>query len=171
MNRTPSRSTGRSAYLLLEALAYLAVITVVLGVGYAALYRVIDNSVVLHRTADDVALALETGERWRADVRAAGHGLRTENTEAGQVLHLFGPAGTVDYRFGNGLLYRRAGTGPWVGLLRDVKASSMEEDRRPNVTAWRWELELQPRAKGRLKASRIRPLFTFLAVPVTGSNP
>jgi hypothetical protein len=41
----------------------------------------------------------------------------------------------------------------------------MTADKREHVTAWRWELELQTRATGSVKPGRIRPLFTFLAVP------
>lgn len=159
-------SPRRAGYLLLEVLAYLAVVAIVLAVGYAALYRSIDSSVVLHRTADDFALALNTGERWRADVRAARNGIRLEDTAEGQILHLLGAAG-VDYRCAAGAVYRRAGAGPWVRLLANVKDSTMQEDRRANALAWRWDLELQPRAKGKIKPGRMRPLFTFLAVPVT----
>ncbi len=165
MKTSLAHSFDPRAYMLLEVLAYLAVVAVVLGVGYAALYRAIDHSILLHRTADDLALALQTGERWRADIRAARQGLRLEQTEDGQVLHLDLGTGAVEYRLLNTALYRRAGTGPWVRLLANVKESSMRPDRRSNLTAWRWELELQPRAKGALKPGRTRPLFTFLAVP------
>jgi hypothetical protein len=46
----------------------------------------------------------------------------------------------------------------------------MAADQRQYVTAWRWELELQPRAKGSVKPGRVRPLFTFLAVPERPAN-
>ena len=38
----------------------------------------------------------------------------------------------------------------------------LPENTRANATAWRWELELQPRAK---KFGSVKPLFTFIAVP------
>jgi hypothetical protein len=41
----------------------------------------------------------------------------------------------------------------------------MQPDRREYITAWRWELELQTRATGSVKPGRVRPLFTFIAVP------
>ena len=46
----------------------------------------------------------------------------------------------------------------------------MTADPREYVTAWRWELELQPRATGSVKPGRVRPLFTFLAVPERPSH-
>ena len=39
--------SGPGAYMLTEALVYIGVLFVLLGVGYAALYRCIENSVAL----------------------------------------------------------------------------------------------------------------------------
>src|ERR1041384_5004380 len=66
------RGSRVQGYLMVEALVYIGVVFVVLGVGYAALYRCIDNSAVMRRTANDITKAMHAGERWRADVRAAG---------------------------------------------------------------------------------------------------
>ena len=152
-------------YLLIEALVYIAVVMALLGVAYAALYRCIDRSFALRRNADDITSALHAGERWRADVRAATSGVRVENTDDGQLLRLDGPHGTVTYLFATNAVSRRVGEGPWTRVLPSVKSSSMTADKRENVAAWRWELEIQPRTVGAVKPSRIRPLFTFLAVP------
>jgi Tfp pilus assembly protein PilE len=152
-------------YLLIEALVYIGVVAALLGVAYAAAYRCIDRSIALRRNADDITSALHAGERWRADVRAAASQVRLENTEADQLLYLDGPGSTVVYRFTTNAVSRRVGSAPWVRLLPKVKSSTMIADRREYVTAWRWELELQPRATGSVKPGRIRPLFTFLAVP------
>jgi len=54
--------------------------------------------------------------------------------------------------------------------LGNVRASTMAADPRHDLVAWRWELELMPQSKASVKASRIRPLFTFLAVPAKGST-
>ena len=156
---------GQHAYLLIEVLVYIAVIVALLGAGYAAMYRCVDSSIALHRNADDITSALHAGERWRADVRAATSHVRLEPTAAGQLLHLEGASGAVAYRFSTNAVARRLGTGPWVRLLTNVKSSTMSPDPRQYVTAWRWELELQPRAKGSVKPGRVRPLFTFIAVP------
>ena len=157
--------TQQRGYLLIEALVYIGVVVALLGVAYAAMYRCIDRSIALRRNADDITSALHAGERWRADVRAASSQVRLEDTDAGQLLYLEGPGSAVVYSFATNVISRRSGTGPWVRLLPKVKSSTMTADRREFVTAWRWELELQTRATGSAKPSRIRPLFTFLAVP------
>jgi hypothetical protein len=153
--------------MLTECLVYIGLLFVVLGAGYLAMDRCIDNSLVLRRNADDIASALRAGERWRADVRTASAGARLENSEDSQTLVLSGARGDTSYRFSTNAVLRRVGQGPWVRLLGNVKSSTMQSDPRQRVTAWRWELELQPRAKASVKASRIRPLFTFLAVPAS----
>ena len=157
--------TCQRGYLMIEALVYIGVIVVVLGVAYSATYRCIDRSIALRRNADDITSALHAGERWRADVRAASSQVRLESTEAGQLLSLEGPSTAVVYSFATNAISRRFGTGPWVRLLPNVKSSTMTADKREHVTAWRWELELQTRATASVKPGRIRPLFTFLAVP------
>jgi len=157
--------TSQRGYLMIEALVYIGVIVVVLGVAYSATYRCIDRSIALRRNADDITSALHAGERWRADVRAASSQVRLESTDAGQLLYLEGPSSAVVYSFATNAVSRRVGTGPWVRLLPNVKSSTMTADKREHVTAWRWELELQTRATASVKPGRIRPLFTFLAVP------
>jgi hypothetical protein len=157
--------SGQRAYLLIEVLVYIAVIAALLGVGYAAMYRCVDSSIALYRNADDITSALHAGERWRADVRAATSEPRMENTDDGQLLSLEGARGTVVYRFTTNAVFRSVSAGPWAHVLEHVKSSTMAPDKREYVTAWRWELEIQPRAKGSAKPGRVRPLFTFLAVP------
>ncbi|MGD0258913.1 MAG: hypothetical protein ABSD29_03720 [Verrucomicrobiota bacterium] len=161
---------GQRAYLLIEALVYISAVFVLLGAGYAAMYHCIDSSVALRRNADDITSALHAGERWRADVRSATSQARLESTAAGQLFYLESASGTVAYRFATNTVTRRVGAGPWVRLLPNVKSSTMTSDPREYVTAWRWELELEPRAKGSVKPGRVRPLFTFIAVPERPSS-
>ncbi len=153
------------AYLMMEALVYIGLVFLLLGVGFAAMYRCQDNSVALRRNADDISSALYAGERWRADIRAASSKIATETVEGNQVLHLVGGPKEVFYAFWDGAVLRRVGTAQWVTLLDHVRASSMKAVPRSPITAWNWELELEPRGKGPVKPSRVRPLFTFLAVP------
>ena len=168
-SQVPGSQQGRRSksegYLLTEALVYIAVVFVLLGVGYEALYRCIDSSVALRRNADDITNALHAGERWRADVRSANHPIRFEQTPAEQILYLQGARGQIAYRFSTNAVSRRVGAGPWVRLLTNVKSSTIQTDPRQHLTAWRWELELATRQKGSVKPSRVRPLFTFIAVP------
>ena len=159
------RGCAQRAYLIIEALVYIAAIVGLLGAGYAAMYRCVDSSFALRRNADEITSALHAGEHWRADVRAATGAVRAENTDAGQLLYLEGGRGLIVYRFATNAVFRNVSAGPWSRVLESVKSSNMIADQRRFVTAWRWELELQPRGKGIVKPGRVRPLFTFLAVP------
>lgn len=165
-NQTRERRRSRrgAGYLMNEALVYISVVFVVLGVGYAAMYRCVANSVALRRSADDITAAVRAGERWRADVRSAGRQARLETVSGMQVLRLVGPRTDLSYAFMEGSVVRRVGAGAWVPVVKNVKSSEMQADPRREVAAWKWELELQPR----LKTTRIRPLFSFAAVPEKG---
>ncbi len=157
---------ARGAYMLMECLVYIGLVCVVLAAGYAALYHCIDNALVLRRNADDVAAALEAGERWRADFRSANT-VRQESASDGDTVLLKSSHAEIAYRFSGDAVLRRVGQGVWTTLLQRVKSSTMTREDRSNITAWRWELELEPRMKGSVKASRVRPLFSFLAVPAS----
>jgi hypothetical protein len=153
---------SHSAYLLIETLVYMAVLFIVLGLGYALMYRSIDNFMILRRNADDIAHALRAGEQWRADVRSAAPG-QWETNRFERTLHLALPRAEVAYRFSEDAVFRRVGLAPWVQILSRVKSSSIAFDPRQKVMPCKWELELQPR----VNSARVRPLFTFIAVPKT----
>jgi len=161
------RPEVQSGYMLIEALVYIGVSFLLLGIGFAAMYRCIDNSVGLRRSADDITSVLHAGERWRADVRATVRPIKLESLPTEQVLHLPGPQAEIDYRYAEGAVFRRIGSGAWTQLLTNVSSSTVQPDPRQTLVAWRWELELKTRAK----ASRIRPLFTFMAVPARTATP
>jgi type II secretory pathway pseudopilin PulG len=152
-----------AAYSLIEMLVYISIVAVLLGLGYAALYRCMDNSAALRRSADDIAGAIHAGEQWRNDVRAAGDGVRLETNSTGQIFLVPNLEKEVAYKFTGNTVFRRAGDGGWSPVLSNVKATSFIPDSRSTIPAWRWELELQPRRK---RLDRIQPLFTFIAVPV-----
>ena len=160
-----SPPASNRAYLMIEALVYIAVVFVLLGAGYAAMYRCVDNSIALRRNADDITSALHAGERWRADVRSATSQARLETTDAGQLLSFESPRGPVSYRFSTNAILRSVGAGTWTRLLPNVKSSIMKSDPRQYASPWCWELELAPRTQGSVKPGRVRPLFTFIAVP------
>jgi len=157
------RTKFRAGFSLVEVLVYMTVMVVLVGVGYVALYRSMDTSNALRRNGEDIANALRAGENWRADVRAANGQIQQTNTAEESILSLPGTRGEVSYRFAEHTLFRRMGNNPWSPVLKNVEASTFILETRPNTTVWRWELELQPRAK---KLTSLRPLFTFLAVPV-----
>jgi hypothetical protein len=114
----------------------------------------------LRRNADDITRALYAGELWRDDMRSATRPIQVEPST--QIIHIPRRDGEVLYQFVESQVLRKAKPdAPWVVLLPKVQRSQMEADVRVHVTAWRWELELQPSRK----PARVRPAFTFLAVP------
>jgi hypothetical protein len=151
--------------MLVECLVYISAVFFLLGAGYVALDRCITSSELLRRSADDVTSAIHAGERWRADVRMAARDIRVVNTNGEQLVYLQGSRGMREYRFAEGSVFRRVDDGTWSRVIANVQSSTMDLDARESVKAWRWELELKPRLKGPAKPGRVRPLFTFMAVP------
>jgi Tfp pilus assembly protein PilE len=143
--------------LLLECLVYMALLVVVLNLAFAAYNRCAENSKRLNQNVDDVVRALQAGERWRDDIRAA---MAIDSSE--DSLRLVQSNATVDYRFDGHAVWRRANAGaPMARFLPAVKSSRMEQDARREVTAWRWKVELLTHGA----PERCRPFFTFEAVP------
>lgn len=158
------RPTCQRGYLLVEALVYISAVGILLTVGLIAMFRCVDNSLVLRRNANDIARAVHIGELWRSEVRAATNLVRLRDA-GGEILQLEAPARLVQYRFSDSGLCRRVGSGPWGCALEQVKTSSMHPEPESPVPAWHWDLELQPRSRGLVAPARMRPLFTFIAVP------
>jgi Tfp pilus assembly protein PilE len=144
--------------MLIECLVYLALLVVVLDLAFAAYHRCAENSKCLNNNVDDVVRALQAGERWRDDIRAA-----TAIEPSEDSLRLVQSNATVDYMFDGNAVWRRAKAGaPLARFLTAVKSSRMETDARREVTAWRWKVELLTRGA----PERFRPFFTFEAVPL-----
>lgn len=164
--QSTNRHQGLAGILLIECMVYLGVLVIVVGIGFAAFYACWDNANALHKNADDITRTLNLGEQWRADIRRATGPITVENQPDGQLMHI--PIGNneVIYAFTAGRIERKlSAAAAWTIVLPKVKASRMETDNRSRVKAWRWEVELSPtRAKARL-----RPLFTFEAVPPAAS--
>src|SRR5690349_18177766 len=56
---------------LIECLVYISLVFVILGMATVAFYRCFDNMKSLRRNSNDITQALNVGELWREDVRAA----------------------------------------------------------------------------------------------------
>ena len=152
-------SRPRAAFSLLECLAYLGVFFIVLGVAFGAYYRMDEQTRGFTRNSADIIRAMQAGERWRADVRAATN---TMQFEENQELRLTTRSGEVSYFFRDRTMWRQGFDQKRSELfLSNVKASAMKADTRPQVKAWRWEIELLTKRTN----ATVRPLFTFLAVP------
>jgi len=162
--RQTSQANSQSGITLIQCLAYMAVLGVLISVGGMTVGKAWTQSRALSRNSQDIQRALSAGERWRADVRKATRPAETTGSPERQSLRITTVEGFVEYEFAGGELRRRAGgeNAPWVTLLPAVKNSQMQKDTRDDVTGWRWELELQTTNK----LARVRPLFTFMAVPL-----
>jgi len=160
------RRQNESGVTLIECLVYISLVFVILGMATAAFYRCFDNMKALRRNTDDITQALQVGELWRADIRAATRPIQFE--AADQLLRIPQESREVAYKFTDTQVLRRTGTDvPWVVVLPKVENSQMQADPRAQVKAWRWELEL----KTLRKPATMRPLFTFTAVPATTATP
>jgi type II secretory pathway component PulJ len=172
-SRVALRTQRRAAspdrgYSLLECMVYMSVFLIVTGGALAVFHNSWQSAQSLRRNTADIAIALEAGEHWRACVRRAAGPVRTEDTAAGQLVHIPQKTGEVVYRLSEGTLWRSSPGGTnWIQVLANVKSSSMNQDRRQRATAWKWELEL----KTSKQFPTVRPLFTFEAVPATANNP
>jgi hypothetical protein len=143
-----SRPRRVSGIFLIECLVYLALFAIVLGGATTAFYFCWNHSDALVGTANGIHSALQMGERWRADVRAATGQITVQTTATGQVVRIPEGGREIFYRFETGEVSRRifaAGQPTWK--LAHVNKSSMELDARGDVAAWRWELEVVPARK------------------------
>jgi Tfp pilus assembly protein PilV len=151
---------------LIECLVYIGFSMVLLGAGLLALSRNLDNTKSLRRNVDDITRALHAGELWRMDIRAATAPIQVDANA--QTIRIPTRDSEVSYRFAESQVWRKANRdAEWSSLLPKVQQSEMLLDSRTQVQACRWELELQTQAKN----VRVRPLFTFLAVPGVPSQP
>lgn len=148
-----------AAFSLIECLAYMAVFSVVLGVALAAYYRMDEQARAFSRNSDDIIRTMQAGERWRADVRLA---TTRPRVDAAGVLHIPLARGEIAYSFRDATVWRvsPADAAPRPFLL-NVRASAIQTEVRPQVQAWRWELELETKRTN----ATLRPLFTFMTVP------
>ena len=150
----------RAGIMLVECITYIAVFFILTGVATGAFYLSWDHSKALISATDDIIAALQAGERWRADVRASGGTIRIEKTPAGQVVSIPEGGKEIVYRFSSGGVRRQVGTDGFSALLVPrVVSSEMTLDRRGDVRAWRWELQVAQRRK----ETHLPLLFTFEA--------
>jgi hypothetical protein len=156
-----SRSSRRAGIMLIECISYVAVFLILSAVAMGSFYLCWDHSKALISASDDISAALTTGERWRADVRAASGTITIEPTDHGQVVKIPIGGKEIVYLFNSNKVERQAGSVSLpVLLLPRVIASEMKPDPRNGVTAWRWELQVAQRRK----EMHTQLLFTFEAV-------
>jgi hypothetical protein len=146
--QTISRARGTLGMLLLECMVYISVFAILLGGATTVFYYCWDHSDALIAATDDIASTLHTGERWRADIRAATGKITVQTNATGEVVQIPEGVRVVSYRFESGEVSRQfSATAQPLLLLANVKTSQMAMDDRGGVRAWRWELEQVPARK------------------------
>ncbi|HTR42659.1 MAG TPA: hypothetical protein VMH87_13690 [Pseudomonadales bacterium] len=159
-----ARAKRQAGITLVECISYIAVFLILSAVAMGTFYLCWDHSKALISATDNIDAALQAGERWRADVRAASGTIRVEKTTSGTVVTIPEDKEEIVYRFNNGEVRRQAGSGGFSALLLPrVVSSEMTSDQRGGVQAWRWELEMAQRRKDTL----LPLLFTFEAAQKT----
>ena len=164
----PSSFASRRGIMLIDCLVYISLLALILGLAFAAFYRTLEHSTRLERNAADIVRGLHVGERWRADVRSATGALRMSNDTNGIVLRIPRDQGSIAYIFREGVVHREETPGGrHEVVLANVRVSGFFRDSRKHVAGWRWELELQ----GKEEVSRVKPMFSFLAVASKEAKP
>jgi len=156
-NRRP-----HAAISLIQCLVYIGVLAVLLSACGLTLAKAWDAHRALIRNRNDIHRAMSAGERWRADIRAATKRPEVQHAAGSEPsLRITTARGIVEYRHFDGSLQRRAtANGPWLTALERVRNSSMLPLEQGAITAWRWELEMEPAHQ----QTHLRALFTFTAV-------
>ncbi len=163
-----AHASTRGGFTLFEVLTYGAILLIVSGLAMKAFFTTLDHARDVRRATDDITRALDAGERWRADVRAATAPPRLVEAEGITALHLPRGDGEIIYVFdGERVLRRASAEAPWQPALTALKDSRFLVDRRERVTGWRWEVELRSRHPN----PRTRPHFAFQAVSGTEARP
>jgi len=168
-----SRITGYAHRLqgiaLLDCLIYIVLLGLLLGISFSAFYETLRHSNELDRLSVTTVRALQAGEQWREDIRAAQGNPRLLEVDGRTELQLTTQTGEIAYAFREGSIVRRSGRGPeapWLEVVDAIKVSRFSADPRQHVTAWRWEIELNRRREGQ----GVRRVLTFLAVPGLGAK-
>ena len=154
MRLQPTEATR--GFTLIECIVYISVLTIVLALGSVAFYRCWDDNKAITHNGEDIVRTLKAGEVWRDDLRAATGPIEVSTTNSEQTLRI--PCGNKQliYSFADGEVRKQTDkNNPWLVVLSKVKSSQMQIDKREQVTAWRWEVELESTRK----KLHTRPLF------------
>jgi type II secretory pathway component PulJ len=158
----PKREMRRRGLLLVDLMMYLSLLALVLILTAVVFDQALKQSSQLQRNVSDIERAMKAGERWRGDVRSATAPPRLAQSEGAEFFVI--PNGTNEVAYSlqkNKLLRFDSSTGRAEIALEMVKSNRVIFEKRAEAEGWRWELELDQRRKN----ARVRPLFTFMAVP------
>lgn len=153
-------------YMLVECMIYIAILAIVLTIAFGAFYRSLASSRTLARNTADILRTLRAGESWRADVREAVAPLNLVSQNGVTGCEIRASDRLMAYLYDGTNVWRLTGDEPPQLILAQVRSSQIIQDKRSEVTVWRWEVELQTKRK----SARLQPLFTFQGVAVRQTN-
>ena len=165
---------GRRGVTLIEMLAYIVLFSAFMLVAFDMYFSSKTVARGIQGKASAIIQVMYAGERWRQDIRDATSPPQIIQSSLPNPddppdiiklpsLKIIKPSETNWYTFHGDHVFRMSSLLPtqWELVMDRVNSSTMVEEQRGKVAAWRWEVEL----KTRTKKAPIHPLFTFLAVP------
>ena len=165
---------GRRGVTLIEVLIYVVLFYTFMMVAADTYMSGKNQARSIRWNATKIVRVMYAGERWRQDIRDAispPQNIQSSlpNPDAPldiielTSLKIIKSSETNWYAFRRDRVFRMSSHLPtrWELVMDRENSSTMIEEERGEVAAWRWEVEL----KTRTKKAPIDPLFTFLAVP------
>lgn len=142
---------------LIEALVYIAVFMMVVGLTYQCFHMFLKNSQNLKKATEDIIRVTQIGDRWREDIRNADS-IKYDNG----ILFLNKDGRESCYSFkDNALQFRGAALDSQWKILSDrIGECIFTETAHKGFSAWEMNIEL----KVRNEKSKVKPLFSFMAV-------
>ncbi len=154
--------------MLVECLIYIGVLGLITMLAFSSFFSFLSHHQDIVRNSDDIIRTTQAIEQWRKDVRLAARPLVLETNNVEHVLRIRQASNEVAYVFDGREVWRVVdGVTPAKPTLTHVASSRMEEDKRTQVTAWCWYVELTPKRKN----TRYKPQFAGWAVPTKEAQP
>lgn len=164
----------RRGVTLIEVLVYIVLFSAFMLVAFNTYYSSKNQARNMQWNAIKIIQVMNAGERWRQDIRDATsppqliQALLPNPDDTPDIIELASlkiikPSETNWYVFRGDQVFRMSSLLPtqWESVMDKVNSSTMAEEQRGEVAAWRWEVELKTKTTN----APTRPLFTFLSVP------
>ena len=164
---------GRRGVTLIEMLAYIVLFSAFMLVAFDMYFSSKTVARGIQGKASAIIQVMYAGERWRQDIRNATSPPQITQSSLPNpddlpdiieltTLEIIKPSETNWYTFRGDHVFRMSSLLPtkWELVMDKVNSSTMAEEQRGEVAAWRWEVELKTKTTN----APTRPLFTFLSV-------
>jgi len=163
----------RRGVTFIEVLVYIVLFSTFMLVAFNAYFSSKNQARSMQWNAIKIIQVMNAGERWRQDIRDAislpqiiQSSLPNPDDPPDIIelasLKIIKPSETNWYAFRGDHVFRMSSLLPaqWELVMDRVNSSTMVEEKRGEVAAWRWEVELKTITTN----APTKPLFTFLSV-------